>query len=183
MPRPPSPGIDLTEKQIALLQRICRRQRSTQQQVRRASIILKIAEGRSNKEVAELLAVHRITVRTWRERWLIAAGGLLELEHEESETLVRNAIETVLSDAYRSGTPPSFSSEQVVQIIALACEAPIDSGLPLSHWTPKALADEALKRKIVASISEQSVARFLKGSGPKATAVALLADQRTRQRP
>ncbi len=160
MPRRPSAAIDLTEKQIALLHRICRRQRSTQQQVRRASIILKIAEGQSNKEVAELLAVHGITVRTWRELWLIAAGRLLELEHKENERLVLNAIETVLSDAYRSGTPPSFSSEQVVQIIALACEAPMDSGLALSHWTSKALADEAVKRKIVKSISEQSVERF-----------------------
>jgi putative transposase len=68
----------------------------------------------------------------------------------------------LLSDAYRSGTPPKFSAEQVVQIIALACEAPLDSERPVSHWTPKEIAAEAMRRGIVKSISVQSVERFLK---------------------
>lgn len=102
---------------------------------------------------------------------------MLELDHEESEKLILKAIETVLSDAYRSRTPATFTSEQVVKIIALACETPADSGRPLSHWTSKALADEAVKRKLVESISEQSVERFLKGSLAKTTSITLLADK------
>ena len=65
----------------------------------------------------------------------------------------------------------------MVQIIALACEAPAASGLPLSHWTPKALADEALKRKLVERLSEKTVARFLKGRLAKAPSISLRAKQ------
>ncbi len=83
----------------------------------------------------------------------------------------------MLSDAYRCGTPATFSAEQVVQIIALACEAPILSKRPISHWTPRELADEAVKRGLVESISPQSVERFLKGSRAKAASVTLLVDQ------
>lgn len=89
----------------------------------------------------------------------------------------------MLSDAYRSGTPPTFSAEQVVEIIALACEAPSDSERPVSHWTPKEIAAEAVKRKIVESISPQSVERFLKGSRAKAASISLLADERQSPRP
>lgn len=176
MPRPPSATINLTTTQVTLLQRLCRRESSSQQQVRRATMILKISEGLSNKEVSELLGLNRITVRLWRARWLASASALGELEVEESEKVVFSAIETILSDAYRSGTPPRFSSEQVVQIIALACEVPVDLGLPLSHWTSNALATEAVKRGIVASISPQSVARFLKGGRSQASPITLLAD-------
>lgn len=176
MPRPPSAPLELTVKQVVFLHRLCRRESSSQQQVRRASIILKISEGLSNQQVAELLALNRITVRLWRERWLASACELTELELRENDKVVFSAIEAVLSDAYRSGTPPTFSSEQVVQIIALACEVPEDSGLPLSHWTPNTLATEAVKRGIVENISTQSVERFLKGSDAKTTSISLLVD-------
>jgi hypothetical protein len=46
--------------------------------------------------------------------------------------------------------------------VALACEAPEDSDLPISHWTQQALADEAMRRGIVEEISQRSVGRFLK---------------------
>jgi len=67
-----------------------------------------------------------------------------------------------LSDLPRSGTPPKFTAEQLVQIMAVACEAPAESGRPVSHWTPPELADEVVKRQIVESISPSSVWRFLK---------------------
>jgi len=37
--------------------------------------------------------------------------------------------------------------------MAVACEPPGDSGRPISHWTPRELADEASKRGIVERIS------------------------------
>jgi putative transposase len=126
------------------------------------------------------LSVDRNTVRRWRGRWAEAAETLAELEEQAEDKELLAATEHVLSDAYRSGTPATFSAEQVVQIIALACETPTDSGRPVSHWTPRELADEAVKRGIVQSISPQSVARFLKRSDAKATQVSLLADQRAR---
>lgn len=183
MPRPPTPAIDLTEKQEVLLIQICRRQSNSQQQVRRAQIILRAAGGLSNESIARVLDIDRSTARSWRKRWLEAVGELSEIEKRAEDKTLLTAIEGVLSDAYRSGTPPSFSAEQVVQIIALACEAPTDSQRPVSHWTPRELAVEAVKRGLVQSISAQSVERFLKGSGAQTTPVSLLADQRESRRP
>ena len=164
MSGPPATPIALTEKQEELLQHLCRRQSGPQQQVRRARIVLSAAEGLSNKQIAQLLGVHRITVRSWRRRWAESASELAEVEKQAKDKELLAATEGVLSDAYRSGTPTTFSAEQVVQIIALACEVPTDSGRPVSHWTPKEIAAEAIKGGLVESISPQSVERFLKGS-------------------
>ena len=74
-----------------------------------------------------------------------------------------------LSDRPRPGGPTTFSPEQVAEIIALACEKPGDSGVPVTHWTPRELAREAVKRGIVDSISPRQVARLLKRSGAQAS--------------
>jgi transposase len=71
-------------------------------------------------------------------------------------------IISVVQDWERPGTPATFSTEQVVQIVAIACESPCESGRPVSHWTAAELADEAVKRGIVEEISPRSVGRFLK---------------------
>ena len=47
-------------------------------------------------------------------------------------------------------------------ILALACEPPEKSGRPITHWTAKELADEAIKRGIVPSISVTQVGRYLR---------------------
>lgn len=70
-------------------------------------------------------------------------------------------ILAVFADKPRSGTPPKFTPEVIVKIIALACEPPSDSGLAISHWSTSELAREAIKRGIVASISPRQVGRFL----------------------
>jgi transposase len=70
-------------------------------------------------------------------------------------------IVDVLTDEYRSGVTPKFTPEQVASIIAVGCEAPSDSGVPISHWTAGELAREVVKRGIVPSISVRQVGRFL----------------------
>jgi transposase len=85
------------------------------------------------------------------------------MEAVSDEKLI-NLITQVLSDRVREGTPNFFSTEQVVQIVALACEKPVESERPVSHWTATELAQEAMKRLIVEKISPRSVGRFLKRS-------------------
>ena len=60
--------------------------------------------------------------------------------------------------------------------MALACEKPEDSDLPLSHWSQSELAREAVRRGIVDSISHGSVGRFLKRSRPQTPSRARLAN-------
>jgi len=89
---------------------------------------------------------------------------------EASERELRQAIEQTLSDRPRSGAPPTFTAEQICQIVAMACEAPShESGRPLTHWSTTELADEAIKRGIVEDISARSVGRFLKGGRSEAS--------------
>jgi transposase len=70
-------------------------------------------------------------------------------------------LETVLSDAFRSGTPGKFTAEQLAKVIAVACEPPEQSDRPVTHWTARELADEVTKRHIVDSISVRTVGRLL----------------------
>lgn len=70
-------------------------------------------------------------------------------------------ITETLSDAPRSGAPATFTPEQIVQVVAVACSDPEESDRPITHWSPRELADEALKRGIVSTISVRTVGRFL----------------------
>lgn len=89
--------------------------------------------------------------------------------------MLGQAIEALLSDEQRPGTPATFTFEQVMQILALACETPAKANRPVSTWTPRELADEAIKRSIVKQISPRTVERFLKGERFTPTSQALLA--------
>jgi len=85
-----------------------------------------------------------------------------------------------LADAPRSGAPATITAEQTCAIVALACERPQDSGVPLSHWSAGDLAREAMRRGIVKSISPRSVGRFLKRIRPQAASRPPLAHAQAR---
>jgi transposase len=75
---------------------------------------------------------------------------------------LKRLVEDCLQDAPRSGSPPTFSPGQVVSIISLACEKPEHCGRPVSKWTSREVADEAVKRKIVEKISTSHVGQILR---------------------
>ena len=154
---------------------MARRQTSSMQLVRRVQIIKQIAQGKNNQQVGREIGIHRETVRQWRERWLNASERLSSVEAATEDKQLIQLIESVLADEPRPGTPAHFSLEQIVEILAIACENPDASGYPLSHWTPQALRAEAIKRDIIAQISVRHVGRFLKRSGTTTTPSALLA--------
>jgi len=81
-------------------------------------------------------------------------------------------MKEVLGDAARPGGPPTFTAEQVAQIIAIACEPPEDYGLPVTYWTPRELAHVVVGRGIVESISPRQVGRFLARATSGQTGVA-----------
>lgn len=162
--------ITLSPRQHQILTHLMRRTTSEQRLVRRSQIILTMAAGANNEQAGRQLGLHPQSMRTWRARWLEAAPRLEALEAEEStEQALTAAIIAVLTDAPRSGTPPTFTPEQLCQILALACEHPTESDRPVTHWTPPELAAEAVKRGIVSSISPRTVGRVLK-RGPAQTA-------------
>ncbi len=158
-------AIVLSELERDELDRLVRAHSTPQQLVLRARIIRLAADGIGNRESARRLGVTVQTVRCWRRRW----DGEPDLARVDR-----------LADAPRPGTPPIFTPEQICALLALACEPPDASGVPITHWSQSALAREAVKRGLVETLSHGSVGRFLKGGGPPAPSRARLADAGTR---
>jgi transposase len=165
MPGPKPIKVPLSEAEREKLQALVRAHQTSQQIAFRARIILLLGEGLGVMEVAHCLETTPPTVRLWREHWLAR--------------LEATVIER-LQDDPRPGAPLTFTAEQFCQLIALACELPELSKRPISHWTPRELADEAIKRQIVESISARHVGRFLKSGRVKAASESLLAQRFTR---
>ena len=153
--------IQITEKQHRILQQVERSATAPKRLVQRAGVILMGFAGILNVTIAQELGLARKQVGLWRRRWQQSFDALVAIECCESQAALRRAIEDVLSDAPRSGSPGTFTAEQVTQILAVACESPELSGRPIDRWTHRELTDEVIARGIVTSISISQVGRYL----------------------
>jgi len=165
MARLTAAALEVSGQQREELEAIVRKRTSAQQLVLRARIVLLASEGVGVHETMRRLGVARTTVQIWRRRWREAG---------EDDVVAR------LSDLPRSGAPPTYSPEQVCAIVAIACERPVDCGRPITHWTRRELAEEAVKRGIVKSISPRAIGHFLKRCQPATASCARLADGKAR---
>ena len=159
--------VKCTEKQIEVLEQIIKSTRSELRLIVRANIIWHAFYGKRNDEIAEIVGLDRGQVGVWRKRWKHSFDALVAIECRESFAQLVRSIEEVLCDAPRSGRPPTFTPEQVTQIMAVACEDPTLSNRPVSLWTHWEITDEVIKRKIVESISVSQVGRYLSESSLK----------------
>jgi transposase len=108
----------------------------------RAQIVLAAARGRANARIAADLRVSTDTVRKWRGRF--AARGLAGLQ-----------------DLPRTGRPRRISALDRAAVVALACQLPAATGVPLAHWTGPELAAELAARGLASPMSASSVLRIL----------------------
>jgi transposase len=108
----------------------------------RAQIVLAAARGRASARIAADLQVSVDTVRKWRGRF--AARGL-----------------DGLTDLPRSGRPRRISALDRAAVVALACQLPATTGVPLSRWTAPELAAELAAQGLAGPISPSSVLRIL----------------------
>jgi transposase len=154
--------VTITERQHEILLTLRNATTAPAHLRQRAAVILLAFGGLRNEEIADQIGLGRFPVGRWRRRWAKAWSGLIDLECRETKADLRRALEAVLSDAPRPGAPGKFTPEQVTQILALACEPPSKSGRPITHWTAQELADEAVERGIVPSISTTQVGRYLR---------------------
>jgi hypothetical protein len=83
---------------------------------RRAQVVLAAARGRASARIAAELQVSVDTVRKWRGRF--AARGL-----------------DGLKDLPRPGRPRRISVLDRAAVVALACQPPATTGVPLSRWS------------------------------------------------
>jgi transposase len=108
----------------------------------RAQIVLAAARGRDNARIAADLRITVDTVRKWRGRF--AARGL-----------------DGLADLPRSGRPRRISELTRAAVVALACQLPVETGVPLSRWTGPELLAEVTRAAPEAELSASSVLRIL----------------------
>lgn len=123
MPRLSAASITLTPEQEVDLRGLARAHKTPRKLAERAEMILRSAAGTEVREIARQLDVWPKTVRHWRGRWL---SGQAEA-----------AAAARLADEPRPGAPATFTPEQVCAIVALACEPPEKSELPLSQLEPE----------------------------------------------
>jgi hypothetical protein len=178
MPGPLPRSLTVSTPQRDILERLLREHSCPQALVLRVRIVLRTAEGARIEPLARELHCTPDTVQKWRDRWADAEASLAAAE--ATPAALQAIVATTLADAPRSGRPPVFSAEQIVQIINLACTPPRSIGRPVDVWTPRELADEASRQGIVTRISPSSVGRFLGRSGSPTPSESLLA-QRQKQ--
>lgn len=135
--------MELSAKERASLEHTCRQLTAPYREVRRAQLILALADGVSYKRVARVHRLSRNTVRKWARRFL----------HDRLDGM---------RDRPRSGRPPTFSPEARTHLVALACRAPADEGCSgTDRWTLDLLVDTALRQGLVPAIHRATVARLL----------------------
>jgi putative transposase len=149
--RGPKPDpVSLSEVERNEVERLVHRHSSAQQVALRGRIILAADAGKNNSQIARELGISVETARAWRKRWLaLQPVALADLSVQER-----------LSDVPRPGRRSQISAEQLCQMIAMACEQPKER--PISQWTGREIADEAMARGIVKQISPRHAARLLK---------------------
>ena len=110
----------------------------------RAQIVLTAARSRPNARIAAGLRISTDTARKWRGRF--AARGL-----------------DGLKDLSRPGRRRRISAADRAAVVALACQLPADTGVPLSRWTGPELAAELAAQGLASPMSASSVLRILAG--------------------
>jgi transposase len=133
--------IELTEDECATVQTWVHRGHAAARIQTRARILLKLAEGWRDVEIARALEVGAGTVYTTRQRFL--AGGLAAVLHDQRQERRRQAL----------------AGEQIAHLIAIAC-SPAPKGH--DHWTLRLLAGKAVELGVVPSISPETIRQTLK---------------------
>ena len=112
---------EVTAEERHALERIARSRTAQARQVERAKVVLAACEGAGVRAIAERFDVSPATVYLWLHRF-------------EEEGLAG------LADKPRGGRPPTYTREQVSQIIATALSDPQTLGQAYSSWTLDRLA-------------------------------------------
>lgn len=157
--------IKISSAQKEILKKISQKTTSIVRESERAKLILNLETSPSELSTTRKLKISRTKVRHWKKKWKKNEEIFETIEKSETKTAqkeLEKKLKEFLSDAPRTGTPPKFSAENYCQILAIALESPEKSGRTISNWTQEELAEEAIKRKIVESISGRQVGRFLK---------------------
>jgi transposase len=151
----PQDRLKLTREQRKALMALVRGQRVEYRQGLRARIILMLASGMAVAAVARCLSTTRVTVRQWRDRFLLF-GDL-----------------DGLRDLPRSGRPSRVPLEVRLELVKLACIRPDEKRMRFrDNWTQGSL-QEALSRETGHTLSLSEIGRILRAEGMRPHRVSL----------
>src|SRR4051794_7875655 len=137
----------LTESERRELSRRARSTRPAHRDRIRARIVLAAAGGQANAAIARTVGVGVDTARKWRKRFVVdRLSGL--------------------RDAARPGRPRRLPDAVRAEVIALACELPAATGVPLSRWSSPELTRQLATRCKV-RVSPSTVRRWLEADALK----------------
>jgi transposase len=134
--------VTLSAAERKVLKKRARGARTPHRDRLRARIVLEAARGRGNAQIAVGLGIDAGTARKWRGRF--AARGLAGLE-----------------DLPRPGRPRRISEADRAAVVALACQLPAQTGVPLSRWTGPELRRELAAQGLSSPMSASSLLRIL----------------------
>jgi hypothetical protein len=133
--------VDLTKEEESCLRQLITGGKHSARKITRARIMLLADEGdRADQEIAQVLHTSIPTVQRTRQHF------------------VEGNLEYALNEQWRCGRPRKLGKEGEELLIALARSVP-----PAGHksWTTQLLADKLVERKVVDSVSDETVRREL----------------------
>lgn len=107
---------ELTSEERAKLEKLAHSRTEEVRLVERAQIIVSLAEGERPTHLAKRLGMTRPKVYLWLKRFNEA--GLDGLQDEP-----------------RSGRPPTYTPEEISEVVVTALKKPDELGLPFGTWT------------------------------------------------
>ena len=109
--------------------------------IRRAHILLKANEGKTDAEISDMLYVSEQTIRRTRLRYAV------------------EGLQVALEDQPHPKPAPKLNEQQEAHLVAVACSAPPAGRV---HWTLELLQERLIQDGIVFGIAPETVRLLLK---------------------
>jgi len=119
---------------------------SNKEQATRAGVILLSADGKTAAEINQSIGSHPTNIKKWIRKF--NSDGLEGISSKKRGP--------------QGGPRPSFTSNQIEEILRLASMKPAEAGYRFKEWTPQKLATAAIEQRIVDRISHVTVRQILK---------------------
>jgi transposase len=133
--------VKLTAKERQHLLAVVNKGQNKAAVIRRAHILLKSDEGRSDRLISELLYIHEDSVRNTRKRF------------------VEDGLHAALEDKAKPKPEPKLNEQQHAHLVAIACSPPPEGQ---ARWTLELLVAQLMREGVVEGISPETVRLALK---------------------
>jgi len=133
--------VKLTPKERQKLLAVVNKGQNKAAVIRRAHILLKSDEGKTDQSISEMLYIHEDTVRNTRK------------------CFVEDGLQSALEDKAAPPVEPKLNEQQQAHLVAIACSQP---PIGQARWTLELLVAQLVKEGIVEGISPETVRLALK---------------------